>query len=263
MSNLQLASEGLSLIKQLNDKQTTLVSATAACQRLHRGPQLAAYLVASRQPFDEADYTTLVELVQKMRDYFDDTELDDLCFQLGIDHEELGSKNKGEKARDLVTYVQRRGRLSELITLVVQLRPKVAWGKWKEIAEVAIMARPNLAIVVNLASRYPVSLLTDVATYLDANGNLDANFLLFENPNENKNIEFDNQWDLFPKLFNRSINVAQNVTRSKYAHFFLSGPGPILFSLGCIWGTVKDATVYHHNGNSYQPVIAISKKLLS
>ncbi|MFN2104292.1 MAG: effector-associated domain EAD1-containing protein [Candidatus Promineifilaceae bacterium] len=54
------------------------------------------------------------ELHQRLVDEFNIEELQDLCFALGVDYEELGGTGKSAKARELVLYMQRRGRLGEL-----------------------------------------------------------------------------------------------------------------------------------------------------
>jgi hypothetical protein len=50
-------------------------------------------------------------------------ELKDLCFDLDIDYENLPGEAKGDKARELIKYAGRHGRLPELITAIQQLRP--------------------------------------------------------------------------------------------------------------------------------------------
>jgi len=58
--------------------------------------------------------------------YFNDSELRDLCFDLGIEYENLGGDNKSAKARELVAYCQRHGRLTELEDTCCRLRPTTA-----------------------------------------------------------------------------------------------------------------------------------------
>ena len=55
--------------------------------------------------------------------YFSDSELRDVCFDLGIDYENLGGDAKAGKARELVVYCQRRNRLAELEDACRRLRP--------------------------------------------------------------------------------------------------------------------------------------------
>ena len=69
----------------------------------------------------------LTELHQKILKCFNVSEFEALCFELGIDHEMLNGKNKGDRSRELIGHMQRRGRLAELITTCQRLRPKETW----------------------------------------------------------------------------------------------------------------------------------------
>lgn len=55
-----------------------------------------------------------VQLVKFIRDKFSDSELRDLCFELHIDYESLPGEGKAAKARELVSYCERRDRLPDL-----------------------------------------------------------------------------------------------------------------------------------------------------
>ena len=55
-----------------------------------------------------------VELAKFIRDKFNDSELRDLCFELHIDYESLPGEGKAAKARELVSFCERRDRLPEL-----------------------------------------------------------------------------------------------------------------------------------------------------
>jgi hypothetical protein len=55
--------------------------------------------------------------------YFSDSELRDLCFDLGIDYESLPGEGKAARARELVAYCQRHGRLPDLENTCRRLRP--------------------------------------------------------------------------------------------------------------------------------------------
>lgn len=66
-------------------------------------------------------------LRQLLVEHFDESELRDLTFDLDIDYENLGGSGKSDKARALIGYLKRRGRLGELITLAQRRRSHVAW----------------------------------------------------------------------------------------------------------------------------------------
>lgn len=69
----------------------------------------------------------LTQLRQILTDRFGAGELRTLCFDLGIDYDDLPGDGKTDKARELVSYLDNRGRISELIEMGRQLRPNVTW----------------------------------------------------------------------------------------------------------------------------------------
>jgi len=70
---------------------------------------------------------SLTQLRQILVTRFDAGELRTLCFDLGIDYDDLPGEGKANKARELVAYLNRRGRISELLKVGEQLRPDVSW----------------------------------------------------------------------------------------------------------------------------------------
>lgn len=56
-------------------------------------------------------------------DHFNMAELHDLCLDLGIDFEDLVGSTKTTKVIELISYMQRRGRLDDLMRLVQTKRP--------------------------------------------------------------------------------------------------------------------------------------------
>ena len=56
-------------------------------------------------------------------EHFNSSELDGLCFDLNIDPDELPGRVKAEKARELITFLERRGRLNELPQKIKDARP--------------------------------------------------------------------------------------------------------------------------------------------
>jgi len=69
---------------------------------------------------------SLTKLRQILADKFDEDELRDLCFDLRVDYQDLAGAGKRGKARELVAYLDRRGRIHELVIKVYKQRPKVA-----------------------------------------------------------------------------------------------------------------------------------------
>ena len=67
-------------------------------------------------------------LLAMIRQTFNDQELRDLCFELGIDYENLPDEGKASKARELVAYCERHGRIAELEATARQLAVDLAQG---------------------------------------------------------------------------------------------------------------------------------------
>ncbi len=64
---------------------------------------------------------------QMLVTFFSDSELRDLCFDLGIEYENLSGQSKSDKVRELIAYAERSGRSIELLSLCRHLRPEMAW----------------------------------------------------------------------------------------------------------------------------------------
>lgn len=69
----------------------------------------------------------VLALRDNLNTYFSESELKSLCFDLGIDYENLGGSTKSGKVLELIQMTQRHGRLSELVDLVRQQRPHASW----------------------------------------------------------------------------------------------------------------------------------------
>jgi Effector-associated domain 7 len=63
----------------------------------------------------------------KLTIYFSVDELHTLCFDLGVDFENLDGTTKSGKARELVGFCERHGQLEPLLVAVRRLRPHVLW----------------------------------------------------------------------------------------------------------------------------------------
>jgi hypothetical protein len=61
---------------------------------------------------------------------FSDGELRTLCFDLGIDYDDLPGQGKGDKARELVAHCGRRHKLLELVSVGRAKRPDISWPEW-------------------------------------------------------------------------------------------------------------------------------------
>lgn len=59
--------------------------------------------------------------------YFNIAELKALCFDLGIDYQELAGDTKTEKVTSLLGFCERHGRLPDILTYLQSERPKIDW----------------------------------------------------------------------------------------------------------------------------------------
>ena len=82
----------------------------------------------------EREYLT--ELRKILTNRFNESELRDLCFDLGLDYDDLPGAGKKDKARELVAYYHRRGRIGELIQACLRRWPGICMG--------GVVARPIL-----------------------------------------------------------------------------------------------------------------------
>ena len=71
----------------------------------------------------------LINLQQQLVEHFDLSEMQQLCFDLAIDYEELAGDTKTDKARELVKFGYRTGRIPEIVQRCAELRPQEMWNK--------------------------------------------------------------------------------------------------------------------------------------
>lgn len=103
----------------VGDIETAVEQLNQQFQETNHPPDSARVHVAD----DGAMRVTLRDLLVEG---FNSEELDDLAFELNVEVDEL-PPGLSAKARELVTYLSRRGRLSDLITAAANLRPNLPW----------------------------------------------------------------------------------------------------------------------------------------
>lgn len=69
----------------------------------------------------------LSQLHQKLIRYFSHDELRTICFNLGMDYEDVAGESRNHTARELLRYLERRGLIPKLIDLCRESRPGVTW----------------------------------------------------------------------------------------------------------------------------------------
>ena len=68
------------------------------------------------------------QLRQILATRFDAVELRTLCFELDVEYDNLPGRSKAEKEIELINYLERRTRLSDLVKAGKRLRPDISWG---------------------------------------------------------------------------------------------------------------------------------------
>lgn len=114
----------------------------------------------------------LARLRQFITEYYDQEELRTLCFDLGIDYDNLRGENKAAKARELVLCVGRHGQLDELLALLGRERPTA----FKEVGLGMVIVEalyPSLPIPEADAGPQVLSNQPEVAQRLTTLGNRD------------------------------------------------------------------------------------------
>ena len=88
---------------------------------------IAVEPVPSPKPKTKPTETYRSQLRQNLVASFNDSELRDLCFDMGVDYESLKGEGKSDKVRELVAYCERRQIVPDLVAKCKELRPKVSW----------------------------------------------------------------------------------------------------------------------------------------
>jgi len=68
----------------------------------------------------------LANLREFTANYFNESELKDICFDLDVDYESLPGEGKRDKARELVAFFERRGQINKFVLVCCKRRPNIA-----------------------------------------------------------------------------------------------------------------------------------------
>lgn len=94
-------------------------------------PPLIGQNTTSNESKDTTNTTYLIKLFQILSSRFDEGEVKTLCFGLeGVDYDSLPDQGKENKIRELISYLERRERLAELMEIGKELRPDINWDEF-------------------------------------------------------------------------------------------------------------------------------------
>lgn len=95
-------------------------------EQLHKGTKIS-------------DSNPMSMLCQMLKQSFNIDELDDLCFELGLEFENLKGATRSGRARELLTYLERRDELHRLIEYGKKVRPHIEWSDFTD----RMISNPN------------------------------------------------------------------------------------------------------------------------
>jgi hypothetical protein len=122
------------------------------------------------------------------------------------------------------------------------------------------VTKKDVAIVIDITHRS----LTQVAEYLDSE-KIDADFIVITNdPTYGDKIKMvkpqnEKEWKAILKDFASHMTKIQKTVGNARVHIFMSTPLALAFGLGCVWGTVHPATIYHYEEGTYHPVLQVTR----
>ena len=73
----------------------------------------------------QAGLPSRIQILDTLRNYFDNGDFYELLFDLGVSKNDIDGQTIIDKMRDLVIYMERRGRLPELLALMKEKRPHI------------------------------------------------------------------------------------------------------------------------------------------
>lgn len=266
MATVEIAKEGIDLLNQAglgrpadapHDKEW--LGEMAVVRVLDAGSQSAAFLLAERRPVADVE-VNLGWLLDQLTGTFDENELQELAFRLGVEYQDLPGDNRSARARAFIAYLQRRGRLVEFITFCEQQRPHIRWqSKAGPASPLSHISKTDVGLILDFTR----PALLEAARFLDKKG-IDANLVLITNklPYPNAGLlPVTERWDEVARNFTAATTRLGQMNSNVSVHFFVSAPGALAFGLGSLWGTVKKAAVYHYEDGDYHLVMETDRHL--
>lgn len=98
-------------------------------EEINSKPSITLYNSSGEEQFQEHTdiHIDRSKLLQLIKQYYNFAEFRDLCFELKVDYEDLAGSNKSSKVRELITYLERRNRLHDLVQIGRKMRPDIPW----------------------------------------------------------------------------------------------------------------------------------------
>lgn len=258
MKNREIVSLAEPLLVESTLGMPPVVNEYVAVERFDQGQSdIVSYLITELADKPDNNRYDLSYIKMMMEETFSDEDLRDLLFELRLNYDDIDGSGRSAKIRELILKMKFDSNLPKLIDLAAQKKPKVTWDKPPQ--KPKIMSKINIAVVIDIAK----PALANVADYLDRH-DISAHILCFRHITTGQFLNPHKYWHDALITFNSSLLKAKNEFVGFHPHFFVAGPGALLFGFGCLWGTVDEATIYHYERNhSYHKVIDLNRDLRS
>ena len=86
-----------------------------------------ASLISTTKPAKFASPEERKRFRKNLIEYLSEQEIKELCFDIGIDYEELEGTTKGSKVISLIVHIERRLQLAGLLEALIERRPDIPW----------------------------------------------------------------------------------------------------------------------------------------
>jgi hypothetical protein len=105
------------------DKRLSQAELIALVEKLTAGTPVADAILEQEQ----VEPSSRTKLRQLLSTHFNEGELRILCFDLNLEYDDLIGAGPTDKARELVSYLERHSRIDELLVVGKRMRPDVPW----------------------------------------------------------------------------------------------------------------------------------------
>lgn len=99
------------------------------------------------------------QLREQIADHFNESELQNLCYDLNAKFEDLPGKTHRDKARELIEYCHRHGLMDDLLQQCQTLRPHLSW-------ELESLPQPDYNLLSDIQKPRPVFLRNIIFSFL-------------------------------------------------------------------------------------------------
>ncbi|MCA9998088.1 MAG: ATP-binding protein, partial [Anaerolineales bacterium] len=172
-----------------------------------------------------------------------ESDLQDICFSLKVDYADIEGSSHKDKARELVLYLNRRGRLLDILKLLLEIQPDLATTYRTSIEENASI---STNIMIQLAGVSSFSVLSQSDSPVQAKNPYQVGRML-TNPDNFWGRE-DERRNICSQLYNRgssSIVGMRRIGKSSLL-YFLSHYEPRIVSLPNLFAYLDLQKTTHH-----------------